>query len=64
MSFYFSSFEKRDLDLYSNSIPLTPDASFCSESNVPALGFFYSCFCFETCHLRKEPAIFITAVVK
>ena len=40
MSFYFSSFEKRDLDLYSNSIPLTPDASFCSESNVPALVFF------------------------
>ena len=40
MSFYFSSFEKRDLDLYSNSIPLTPHISFCSESNVPAFFFF------------------------
>lgn len=39
MSFYFSSFEKRDLDLYSNSNPLTPHISFYSESNVPAFFF-------------------------
>lgn len=63
MSFYFSSFEKRDLDLYSNSIPLTLISVFVV--NQMCLHFFYSA-CFETCscHLGKESAIFIIAVVK
>lgn len=64
MSFYFLSFEKRDLDLYSNSIPLIPHISFCSESNVPAFFFFIPASVLKPVHVTSGRSLPFSSLLR